>query len=394
MEASHRRELATQGWTVLRAHLPTGLTSRLRAVVDSVLGGPAPVRCVAERGIAVSPDVGSWGQSAWDYAERCVAEGHPVIDSAEWRHDIRHPLPHPELALAVTEGGLPELLADLLHSELSRLRLMQQILVRTDPCGEPERDRQAGTPGWHLVRPPFPVLAPAKRRALPSRLRPDAHAHPAPQDTTFLPRHYEARPRQNLYHCLSALHDIDPLCAPFLLVPGSHEWCRAYTAALPPERLAALRDEDFRTLLREEMMAKVDVSSGGVEMLLREGDSKDHAPSPPAWPCILVALTRRFAQPRSACVRHDADAQRDECEGGSGEARALLDVLRRLVRLAASPWSCVAPAKSVLRSASYALLPPRPSSASPTKFLAEFRAALPPGKRGLLDWAAPPAPRL
>ena len=52
MEASHRRELATQGWTVLRGHLPTGLTSRLRAVADSVLGGPAPVRCVAERGIA------------------------------------------------------------------------------------------------------------------------------------------------------------------------------------------------------------------------------------------------------------------------------------------------------------------------------------------------------
>ena len=167
MEASHRRELATQGWTVLRGHLPTGLTSRLRAVADSVLGGPAPVRCVAERGIAVSPDGGSWGQSAWDYAERCVAEGHPVIDSAEWRHDIRHPLPHPELALAVTEGGLPELLADLLHSEVSRLRLMQQILVRTDPCGEPERDRQAGTPGWHLVRPSFS--------------RPDAHAHPAPR---------------------------------------------------------------------------------------------------------------------------------------------------------------------------------------------------------------------
>ena len=55
---------------------------------------------------------------------------------------------------------------------------------------------------------------------------------------------------------------------------------------------------------------------------------------------------------------------------------------------------CVAPAKGVLRSASYALLPPRPSSAPPTKFLAEFRAALPPGKRGLLDWAPPPAPRL
>ena len=84
-------------------------------------------------------------------------------------------------------------------------------------------------------------------------------------------------------HCLSALHDIDPLCAPFVLVPGSHEWCRAYTASLQPERVAALRDEDFRTTLREEMMAKVDVSSGGVEMLLREGDST--APAPLAWPC-------------------------------------------------------------------------------------------------------------
>ena len=61
-------------------------------------------------------------------------------------------------------------------------------------------------------------------------------------------------------------------------------------------------------------------------------------------------------------------------------------------------WPLLGPAfplpECVLRSASYALLPPRPSSAPPTKFLAEFRAALPPGKRGLLDWAPPPAPRL
>ena len=246
MEMHHRHELATQGWTVLQQHLPTSLTARLRSVADGVLGGPAPVRCVAERGVAVSDDGGSWGQPAWDYAERCVAEGHPVIDSADWRHDIRHPLPHPELAEAAVAGRLPELLAELLHSDVSRLRLMQQILVRTDPCGDPERDRQEGTPGWHL-------------------------------DTTFLPRHYDSRPRQNLYHCLSALHDIEPLGAPFLLIPGSHKWCRAYTARLPPARLAALTDEDFRTTLREEMMAEADVSSGGVEMLLRDGDSKSHA---------------------------------------------------------------------------------------------------------------------
>ena len=62
METHHRRELATQGWTVLQQHLPTSLTARLRSVADGVLGGPAPVRCVAERGITVSDDGGSWGQ--------------------------------------------------------------------------------------------------------------------------------------------------------------------------------------------------------------------------------------------------------------------------------------------------------------------------------------------
>ena len=152
-------ELDAQGFTILRGFAPPTLTSRARALIDSILG-PCPVeRCDAFLGATnTGAERSSDGVVRWSPPE----PRPPRIDSKDYRHSIRHPIRDPLMAEPVAD-------CRDIHRQLLRagdghgLQLHQQMLHRADPV-DPETT-PAGPLGWHL-------------------------------DNAYLPRHTEAQPRQ------------------------------------------------------------------------------------------------------------------------------------------------------------------------------------------------------
>ena len=150
-------ELDAQGFTILRGFAAPTLTSRARALIDSILG-PCPAEtCDAFLGPTnTGEERSSDGVVRWSPPELRP----PRIDSKDYRHSIRHPIRDPLMAEPVAD-------CREIHRELLRaghgLRLHQQMLHRADPV-DPETT-PAGPLGWHL-------------------------------DNAYLPRHTEAQPRQ------------------------------------------------------------------------------------------------------------------------------------------------------------------------------------------------------
>ena len=127
----------------------------------------------------------------------------------------------------------------LLKSD-SGLRLMQQQLVRSDPDPKAIADGSSVN-GWHM-------------------------------DTAYLPRHYATVPQQNVHHVVTCLNKVESGGAAFMVVPGAFRFAKEYTAAMPAAEQDALRDSDFRTKLRPELLSQIDTSPG-VELLMNEGDA-------------------------------------------------------------------------------------------------------------------------
>ena len=92
------------------------------------------------------------------------------------------------------------------------------------------------------------------------------------QDTAYLPRHYATVPQQNVHHVVTCLNKVESGGAAFMVVPGAFRFAKEYTAAMPAAEQDALRDSDFRTKLRPELLSQIDTSPG-VELLMNEGDA-------------------------------------------------------------------------------------------------------------------------
>lgn len=145
-------------------------------------------------------------------------------------HDLRHPIDDPLMARLATRPALLELGRTLLGTRsLSDLRLLEQVLIRTDPKPPPH-----GPVGWHV-------------------------------DWAFFPDECQATPRRTYFHLVHACSTVEPGGGAFLIVPGSHRQTYAATAHLSTEDELA----DFQRHAVER--AGVDLR-GAVEVCAREGD--------------------------------------------------------------------------------------------------------------------------
>lgn len=185
-------QLAELGYTVVPDFMDTKLTARVREHIDSLTPPIQP---------ADDPDAGRV-------------------------HILRHPIPGAIMA-ELLSPKLLEAAKIVLHA--NELRLLEQVLIRTDPKPPPH-----GAGGWHV-------------------------------DWAFLPRHYEARPRQTYYHMVQALNTVPPNGGAFMIVPGSHHQTYATAAkTTTPEELEALHHDPIG-------VAGIDTSQA-IEVRPNDGD--------------------------------------------------------------------------------------------------------------------------
>lgn len=187
-------QLETQGYIVVPEFLNRDTTARIRAHMDSLLPPVLPKDDPTAGGL----------------------------------HTLRHPIPGDIMPELAANPNLIELAKQILYS--SDLRLLEQVLIRTDPKG--------GIPtpasGWHV-------------------------------DMAFLPEHYNARPRQTYYHMVHALNDVTPSAGATTIIPGSHHKTYAAAAKLgSTEALAELKSDPIN-------VANIDLNDA-IEILPREGD--------------------------------------------------------------------------------------------------------------------------
>jgi ectoine hydroxylase-related dioxygenase (phytanoyl-CoA dioxygenase family) len=140
---------------------------------------------------------------------------------------LRHPIPGAIMAELVDNRGLLALAAQGLKSR--ELRLLEQVLIRSDPSPSPH-----GPQGWHV-------------------------------DWAFLPRHYEAVPRQTYFHMVHCLNTVPAGGAAFMIVPGSHNL--TYGAS---EQVQTA--EELGKLKRDPIGVAGVNTSDGIEVCPNEGD--------------------------------------------------------------------------------------------------------------------------
>jgi ectoine hydroxylase-related dioxygenase (phytanoyl-CoA dioxygenase family) len=306
--------VSRDGCTVVRGMFSPALCARLRACVDSVVGdGPIEVSTAPQLRSGDEVQRGHLTSSTQlGDIERALATRTPLVDSENWRHTVRQPIFDSALADATIAGNMLEMQRRLLKAGRG-LRLMQQMLVRTDADPTAVAAGRSEPTGWHM-------------------------------DTAFLPKHYSTAPQTNLYHVLTALNDVPSGGGAFGIVPAAFAQSKAFTEAHLDE-LSALKDSDFRTVLRPRLLTEaVQDTSQSIEVLLGEGDS-----------CVFDLMTTHSAS--TNCL--------------AGYSRYVLFQT------------------FFDTSASYALLPIRGASALPEKFPAEFRDALPREFHYLLEWGHP-----
>ena len=150
-------QLERDGYTIFPGFLDTKTTTRIRAHIDSL-----------------SPPIA------------------PKTETGAARVSLlRHPIPGAIMAEILANPKLLELAQKTLESE--DLRLLEQVLIRTDPT-----EATPGADGWHI-------------------------------DMAFMPEQYEARPRQTYFHMVHALNTVAPGGGATTIIPGSHH--KTYAAA-------------------------------------------------------------------------------------------------------------------------------------------------------------------
>ena len=184
-------QLEAEGYTVFPGFLDQSTTNRVRRHMDSLLPPVAPADAA----------------------------------NAPRLHALRHPIGGAIMA-ELLSPQLLELSKSLLNS--NDLRLLEQVLIRTDPqTSAPTAD------GWHV-------------------------------DMAFLPEHYNARPRQTYFHMVHCLNTVARGGGAFTIVPGSHHQTFAAAQSLGEKQLDELRAMPVQT-------AGIDTNKA-IEVCATEGD--------------------------------------------------------------------------------------------------------------------------
>ena len=187
------QQLDRDGYAIFRGFLDRETTARIRQHMDSLL-----------------PPI----------------EPKETQDAAR-THVLRHPIPGAIMADILANPRLLELAQQSLHAQ--DLRLLEQVLIRTDP-----QQAAPGATQWHI-------------------------------DMAFLPQHYEARPRQTYFHMVHALNTVPPSGGATTIIPGSHR--ATYAAA---QKLGST--EKLDELKRDPVgVADIDLT-GAIEVCPEEGD--------------------------------------------------------------------------------------------------------------------------
>ena len=167
LTAAHRAELAGQGWTVVRGFIDGALAAKAIDLVDDLLGREGPVEAIAPERYQPGP---------WPEGEPLRGTGSrlPVVATGNFRHSMLHPI-HSPLTAELLEPFV-ELNTKLLDCPPERLKLMQQMFVRTD-ASPPPHPGHGGVPpaGWHHGAR---WLSPRGRPTPPHPTPPLFRAHP------------------------------------------------------------------------------------------------------------------------------------------------------------------------------------------------------------------------
>jgi len=261
--------LRRDGYLVVPKLVGTDTTAAIRGVMDGLLG-PWP-RQICESAMFLNHD--KQMEKSPDTIESALRDRRPVIMSGDYRHAMRHPLYAPVLGEVASSPAMLELQQQLLRpGDMSELKLMQQLLIRSDP--HPSRSDPGagdGAQGWHVrTAHQHPATPPPSQ---PTTLAPpDLTAPAAQQDMSFLPEHYTAVPRQCFYHTVTYLNTVDTGNAALMVVPGSAELSRSIVATLSEAELEQLRGPQYGAVLAQKVRPHIDTSQG-VELLMEEGDT-------------------------------------------------------------------------------------------------------------------------
>lgn len=213
LEQQH--ELDEQGYTVIPGFRDPKTTQAIRELTDELAG---PVRPTAD-----APSAS---------AIRCH----------------RHPIHAPLLSELANDPKTLALAEALIRTD--DLRMLEQVLIRTDPSGDPSPPR-----GWHI-------------------------------DMPFSREEYESTPRHVYFHMVTYCAPVESGQAAFTIVPGTHD--SVYKAI--PDRMS---DEE-RVELRKSLVESLAIdTSERVEVCGDEGDLVIFNPS-----CLHSASFNRTQQPR------------------------------------------------------------------------------------------------
>ena len=146
--------LRRDGFLVVPKLVDTDTTAAIRGVMDGLLG-PWP-RQICESAMFLNHD--KQMEKSPETIESALRDRRPVIMSGDYRHAMRHPLYAPVLGEVATSPAMLDLQQQLLRpGDMSELKLMQQLLIRSDP--HPSRSEPGagdGAQGWHASQAPDP----------------------------------------------------------------------------------------------------------------------------------------------------------------------------------------------------------------------------------------------
>jgi len=209
----HLDQLEEVGYTVVPGFLDKETTARIREHTDALA---APIQPPTEEGVTRI-------------------------------NTLRHPIPGEIMAEILNNPKLLDLAKATLRA--NELRLLEQVLIRTDPKPPPY-----GPGGWHV-------------------------------DYAFWPEEYEATPRQTYYHMVHMCSKVQPGGGAFMIVPGCHKLTYATTAGRTHEEMIEFKQDPIK-------VAGIDMDKA-IEVPAQEGDLLIFNPM-----CLHSASGNASTQPR------------------------------------------------------------------------------------------------
>jgi ectoine hydroxylase-related dioxygenase (phytanoyl-CoA dioxygenase family) len=239
----HVAEVEERGYTVVPGAIPASLCARARAHMDALLAPPAP--------------------------EGGGSEG------------CGHPFPGPIMAELCSAPGVLAMSSALMDAPVEEMRLLEQVLIRTDPQSAQSvldtPDTSMEERGWHC-------------------------------DQIFTPAAFHGRPRQNYFQMFAVFNDVLPGAACTCVVPFSHHKTLAAAASVAASDKFASPGEE-RALTKKIVASPRDYgidTSQGIELPAAAGSLVIFCPF-----TLHTGSANRGKHARYACVQsyyHQSDS--------------------------------------------------------------------------------------